>query len=98
MSRTTKGSAAVASSGYSAQSVKPKSAATACAAFGPMKTGRASALRPRRANKPSRRSEQTGNDIEERQGHQHSEHRHADALPDLECAVGDGAAFDDLRK
>src|SRR5205823_15013974 len=41
-------------------------------------------------------SEESGKVIEKRQGAQHREHRHADALPDLENAVGDGTAFNNL--
>src|SRR5437773_2249221 len=88
MSRTTKESAARARSVCNVAIVKTKSAASA-----------SDPLRRRRPTcKRLRRSEQTGNVIEERQGHQHGEHRHADALPDLERAVGDRTAFDDFRK
>ena len=38
----------------------------------------------------------SGNVIEKRQRHQHGQHRHADALADLERAVGDGTALDNL--
>src|SRR5213082_3097880 len=88
MSRTTKGSAAWAMDGLNVPMTTAKSATSACCAFGCR----------RRARKRARRSEQAGNVIEEGQGHQHGEHRHADALPDLERAVGHGAAFDYLRK
>ena len=33
---------------------------------------------------------------EKRQRHEHGQHGHADALADLESAVGDGTAFDDF--
>src|SRR5690348_4987967 len=43
-----------------------------------------------------RASEQTGKVIEERQCHQHRQHGHADALADLESAVGNRTALENL--
>ena len=49
---------------------------------------RATRMPPRSDASAARGSEQTGEVIEKRQRHQHGQHGHADALADLEGAVG----------
>src|SRR5437588_3351787 len=48
------------------------------------------------ARAPWRASKEAGKIIEKRQSHQQGQHGHADALADLEDAVGNGTAFENL--
>src|SRR5258708_1348602 len=93
MSRTVKGAKAQGAIGSAnGDRIRARaSSASACSVMrrAPRFTGGAC------AQSAQPRSEQSGKIIEECEGHQDGEHRHADALADLECAVGDGTAFDD---